>query len=400
MIGFQNAMTGIFGEFLHGNGVVRCDTPSDLYALMDILRDTTFNFFNLNATSDAKLIAMVGSKNPRYMDTSRDISPAGFGDKQKLPIDILMRERCLYYYMIGMKDSGFKGFPAFFHVRFDWSDDIYSISQDLLDATNAPKEIFRQIEVFYPAGLQPLVLNEFNPLTMQQSVEVINSPWKLIRKGEQGEEFSPDLLVSTINENIGYPVCTVSNAVISTLKAMQGFVHAQKEMEHFVNNGLFWEMHNAMINDDPYGLQPEEKAYRVVDIVRGQAVLVIPNMGVLQEFANYMDYLAKGDPSKLNLKEYFNGDLSDEDFPLYFTYDPTFADPVLFKYVPDGLHIVEFKEISGYLEEIRNRYEFTINMLKPALISYPLYGTVVPPKFIHSIRDIMYSDIKAQKENQ
>ena len=72
MIGFQNSMIGIFGEFLRGGGVVRVDNPSELYFLYDILRDTTYNFFNLNKTSDAQLIAMTVSRNPRYMDLSRD----------------------------------------------------------------------------------------------------------------------------------------------------------------------------------------------------------------------------------------------------------------------------------------------------------------------------------------
>ena len=72
MLGFQNTMIGVFGEFLRGGGVVRIYSPTELYLLFDILRDTTYNFFNLNKTSDAQLIAMVGSRNPRYMDLSRD----------------------------------------------------------------------------------------------------------------------------------------------------------------------------------------------------------------------------------------------------------------------------------------------------------------------------------------
>ena len=193
MLGFQNTMIGVFGEFLRGGGVVRVYSPTELYLLFDILRDTTYNFFNLNKTSDAQLIAMVGSRNPRYMDLSRD----RLTTVQRTE-EVILRERCVYYHL---KDNyGFEGFPAYFHVRETWDDNLYSKDPEMMKIMGVPDELMHQVEFFYESRSKSLVINEFNPSTLSESIKIMNSPYRVQvgvnKPDDPNAGFNADLLIN------------------------------------------------------------------------------------------------------------------------------------------------------------------------------------------------------------
>lgn len=395
MIGFQNTMIGVFGEFLRGSGVVRIYSPTELYLLFDILRDTTYNFFNLNKTSDAQLIAMVGSRNPKYMDLSRD-RMSGTPDR---PEEVILRERCLYYHL--RDNYGFEGFPAYFHVRETWDDNLYSKDPVMLQIMGVPENLVHQVEFLYESGSKPLVINEFNPATLSESIRVMNSPYHL-QPGDNNPNdpnagFNSDLLINSLNDRIVYPVCVLTDPIVAMIKGMSVFTDAQAKTDFYINRILSDSMNYIMAFDDPYRNLPPEAINGLLATVRGITMgpqltaLELGNMGQLKDMDEYFSYLAFGDPTKMEIpKEYLE---EENPFPLYFYYDRQFGVPHLDREPPEGFVVVIYSKIEGVVHAITDRFEFIVNMLSPILMSFPMRPTVVPPKYVHSVRDIMFSDM-------
>lgn len=401
MLGFQNTMIGVFGEFLRGGGVVRVYSPTELYLLFDILRDTTYNFFNLNKTSDAQLIAMVGSRNPRYMDLSRD----RLTTIQRTE-EVILRERCVYYHL---KDNyGFEGFPAYFHVRETWDDNLYSKDPEMMKIMGVPDELVHQVEFFYESGSKPLVINEFNPSTLSESIKIMNSPYRLQfgvnKPDDPNAGFNADLLINSLNDKITYPVCILTDPVVAMIKGMSIFIDAQSKTDFYVNHVLSDAMNYIMAIDDPYRNLPPEVINGLLATVRGitmgyqSTALELDNMGQLKDMDEYFSYLAFGDPTKMQIPEEY---LQDENpFPLYFYYDRQFGVPHLSKEPPEGFIVVIYSKIEGVVHAISERFSFIVNMLSPILMSFPMRSTVVPPKYVHSVRDVMFSDMVTEAQSK
>ena len=401
MLGFQNTMIGVFGEFLRGGGVVRIYSPTELYLLFDILRDTTYNFFNLNKTSDAQLIAMVGSRNPRYMDLSRD----RLTTVQRTE-EVILRERCIYYHL---KDNyGFEGFPAYFHVRETWDDNLYSKDPEMMKIMGVPDELMHQVEFFYESGSKPLVINEFNPSTLSESIKIMNSPYRLQlgvnKPDDPNAGFNADLLINSLNDKIAYPVCVLTDPVVAMIKGMSIFTDAQAKTDFYVNHILSDAMNYIITVDDPYQNLPQEAINGLLATVRGITMgyqltaLELDNMGQLKDMDEYFSYLAFGDPTKMRIPEEY---LQDENpFPLYFYYDRQFGVPHLSKEPPEGFIVIIYSKIEGVVHAISERFSFIINMLSPILMSFPMRSTVVPPKYVHSIRDVMFSDMVTDAQSK
>ena len=407
MIGFQNSMIGIFGEFLRGGGVVRVDNPSELYFLYDILRDTTYNFFNLNKTSDAQLIAMTGSRNPRYMDLSRDRMTQVGGDSVRSE-EVILRERCLFYHL--RDNYGFEGFPVFFHVREIWDDNLYALDRKMVATMGVPENLVHQVEGFYETGINPLIVNEFNPSTLIPSIRVTSTTYQIqkadVDPNDPNAEFRADLLVNTLRPDMAYPICVLTDMIIATIKSMQAFTKAQTDTEFYTNIIMCGEMDRIVATDDPYNGYPENYIWGLLSKLRGithsngQTVLKLDNVSQLRDMDKYFSYLAKGDPTKIdirNLPIYVEGE---DPFPLYFYYDGVYGLPHFDQTVNDGVTVVTYDEIIGIKTTIEERFDFIINVLSPILMSFPMRGTVVPAKFVHSIRDVMYQDMVSQENPQ
>lgn len=105
-----NVNMSIMGDFLNGQAVMKIANPQELYIAMSLFRHTTYNFFNMNLMDDARLLAVTGSRNPKYMDVSRDIDVR---EVHGIPADMVtttkLLQRAVYY---NLRDFyNFHGFP-------------------------------------------------------------------------------------------------------------------------------------------------------------------------------------------------------------------------------------------------------------------------------------------------
>ena len=126
--------------------------------------------------------------------------------------------------------------------------------------------------------------------------------------------------------------------------------------------------------------------------------LELDNMGQLKDMDEYFSYLAFGDPTKMQIPEEY---LQDENpFPLYFYYDRQFGVPHLSKEPPEGFIVVIYSKIEGVVHAISERFSFIVNTLSPILMSFAMRSTVVPPKYVHSVRDVMFSDMVTEAQSK
>ena len=163
-------------------------------------------------------------------------------------------------------------------------------------------------------------------------------------------------------------------------------------------------MNYIMAVDDPYQNLPQEAINGLLATVRGITMgyqltaLELDNMGQLKDMDEYFSYLAFGDPTKMRIPEEY---LQDENpFPLYFYYDRQFGVPHLSKEPPEGFIVIIYSKIEGVVHAISERFSFIVNMLSPILMSFPMRSTVVPPKYVHSIRDVMFSDMVTEAQSK
>lgn len=143
-----------------------------------------------------------------------------------------------------------------------------------------------------------------------------------------------------------------------------------------------------MVVDDPY-MGSSELSENLYDkfwgfMCLGNPVMEIESASDLADLSTIFSFFTKGNPVSL--------ELPDTDGPYWLKYDmrwemPTFIDK------PDDTIVVRYKDIIGFIKEMTERYMFILNLGKPLLMSLPLYNAVIPPNFVHSIRDIMYKEM-------
>jgi hypothetical protein len=387
-----NVNMSIMGDFLNGQAVMKIANPQELYIAMSLFRHTTYNFFNMNLMDDARLLAVTGSRNPKYMDVSRDIDVR---EVHGIPADMVtttkLLQRAVYY---NLRDFyNFHGFPVYLHVRNTWNDDLYGLKNAIVQEMNTPPELHKQIELLYENNGQLYVLNEFNPNVLCKSPRIENSPWKVMvpQAGGDTDEYRPAMLANTINVDISYPICVIDQCVTLLKYIMERFSDTQIRIQTNTLE-LFDMMRIIMVVDDPY-MGSNELSENLYDKFRGfmcfgNPVMEIESASDLADLATIFSFFTKGNPVAL--------EIPDTDGPYWLKYDTKWEMPTFIDKPVDDTIVVRYKDIVGFIKEMTERYMFILNLSKPLLMSLPLYNAVIPPNFVHSIRDIMYKEMSGE----
>lgn len=387
-----NVNMSIVGDFLNGQAVMKIANPYELYIAMSLFRKTTYNFFNMNLMDDARLLAVTGSRNPKYMDVSRDIDTRdALGMSPDLITTTKLLQRSVYYHLRDFYN--FHGFPVYLHVRSTWNDDLYSLNSTVVLEMNTPPEIHKQIEFLYENNGQLYILNEFNPSTLCKSPRIENSPWKVMRPQVDGDvdDYRPNMLTNTINPDVAYPICAIDQGITLLKYITERFSDTQIKIQ--TNTLELFDVMNTIMNvDDPYMGSSEysgdlySKFYGFMCL--GNPVMEIESASDLSDLATIFSFFTKGNPVAL--------ELPDTDGPYWLKYDMRWEMPTFIGKPDDDVTVIRYKDIAGFIKEMSERYLFILNLSKPLLMSLPLYNAVIPPSFVHSIRDIMYEEMSSK----
>lgn len=397
---FQMAMGSLFNLFTLGEAVIRINNPDELYQAYRMFRDTSIIFCNTNKMTDVDLVASVATNRLRCLDLSKDRSTLP-GVTMPDPGHRLVT-RALYWYLKG-GNFGFKGFPTYLHILFQWDDSKYAVDPNMLDQMQIPQNYLRQVEFLYAANQELYVINEMNPITLIP-IHGTNSTalWDEVTPTEETDEFVPIELVHRLNKKRRYPM-----AILPTLGQLQ-----IQEMAYTYNQalakcvglgtGLFNVIFSSFISyigkhgdikvcSLPGSSECAEDVYRVM---MGGYSFHFTNPEHFHAFASLFDFQALDLVSTYQVQSDPN---TGEMTPFWFSF--TEWKRVQMDYEePTTLSNIEFtEEHFAVCKALGERLMYVLNSVQNLTLSMPCLGGTLPPRFVWSLRDLIVAEMDQKK---
>lgn len=391
---YQMEMVKLFNLFTVGDAVLRINNLCDLYEAYKLFRDSSIIFCNTNKMTDVDLIASVAQKRLRCLDLTRDRATSN--EYAQLNPGYRLTTRALYYFL-KEGNYGFKGFPVYLHVLPSWDDSKYSANPEMLQEMEIPLNYLKQIELLYASNQKLYRIDEMNPLNLIEAVDTnATALWEEICS-EQSDGIPLVELAHRLNRKVRYPVTCLPQLGLRDLQEMV-YTYNQALKKCSMNGiQLLLEVVDSFVEKDVFtgtithvSLPGSiEKMYDLFSVMTGDSCFYFTNKEHFNVFASLFDFQAFDFVSLYHTPE---DPKTGELIPFWFWFDRWRRMNTAVSKCPSELPEVKFDaDHYAIAEAISKRMLYVLNAVQNLSLSLPGLGGILPPRFILSLRDIIFN---------